>query len=63
MVESVYRTHFRRLGGLLVRQDVTSQFVPIENSFGGPEMASFERPASSFEGGAVLLKQADERLD
>ncbi len=40
----------------------TSQSVLFENSFVKPVLAAFDQPASSFDGGALLLKLADERL-
>lgn len=45
-----------------MRENITSQSVLFENSFVRPVFAAFDQPASSSDGGALLLKVADERL-
>lgn len=45
-----------------MRENITSQSVLFENSFVKPVLAVFDQPASSSDGGALLLKLADERL-
>lgn len=62
MVKRVYQTHFLLLGGLLVRENITSQSVLFESSFVKPVLVAFDQPASSSDGGALLLKLADDRL-
>ena len=62
MVERVYKTHFLAGGGLLVRENITSQSVLFESGFVKPILAAFDQPASSSDGGALLLKLADDRL-
>ena len=43
-------------------QVITSQSVLFKNSFVKPVLAVFDQPASSSDGGALLLKLADDRL-
>ena len=62
MVESVCGTTFLSVGGLLVRETTTSQSVLFEGGFVRPVLAVFDQPASSSDGGALLLKLADDRL-
>lgn len=45
-----------------MRENITSQSVLLESGFVKPVVAVFDRPASSSDGGALLLKLADERL-
>ena len=42
--------------------DITSQSVLFESHFVKPVLAVFDQPASSSDGGALLLKLADDRL-
>lgn len=43
-------------------EDITSQTVLFEGGFVKPVVAAFDQPASSSDGGALLLKLADDRL-
>ena len=45
-----------------MRENITSQSVLFEGGFVKPVLAVFDQPASSSDGGALLLKLADERL-
>ncbi len=62
MVERVYQTHFLAFGGLLVRETTTSQSVLFEGGFVKPVLAVCDQPASSSDGGALLLKLANDLL-
>ena len=46
-----------------MRNDTTEQGVLFEQLFGKPVYVKFDQPDSSSDGGALLLKAADERLD
>lgn len=45
-----------------MRENITSQTVLFEGGFVKPVVAAFDQPASSSDGGALLLKLADDRL-
>jgi hypothetical protein len=48
---------------LLVKKDTTEQGVLFEELFAKPVYVKFDQPDSSIDGGALLLKAADARLD
>ena len=45
-----------------MRENITSQSVLFQSEFVKPVLAVFDQPASSSDGGALLLKLADDRL-
>ncbi len=45
-----------------MRENITSQSVLFEGGFVRPVLAAFDQPASSSDGGALLLKLAGDRL-
>ena len=45
-----------------MRENITSQSVLFESGFVKPVLAAFDQPASSSDGGALLLRLADECL-
>jgi len=61
-VECVCGTTKLRFGGLLMNEDSTQQSVMVEGLFGKPVFAVFDQPHASSDGGAILLRAADERL-
>jgi hypothetical protein len=63
MVESRCHTAFRHTGGSCVRQPTTVQTVLFPDLFDKPLVARFDQPHGSSDGGAILLKAADQRLD
>jgi len=46
-----------------MRDDTTTQPVVFKDLFGKPVVARFDQPDSSSDGGAVLLKACDDRLE
>jgi len=45
-----------------MRENITSQSVLFGSGFVKPVLVAFDQPASSSDGGALLLKLADDRL-
>ena len=46
-----------------MRDDITRQSVLFGELFDRPVVARFDQPQSSSDGGAVLLKACDDRLE